>query len=247
LRVSTTRRVSVIAISKAVLTDASVTLGPRVPAHLVYNAIDVDTFSPPPSDAPREGLVRVGLVATYARWKGQDLFLRTAAKLVRDRPELPARFVIVGGPVYRTIGSQFTEAELRALAAELGLGGWVDFIPFQEKPADVFRTLDVVVHASTSPEPFGRTIVEAMACGRAVVASRAGGAAELFTEGQDALGFEPGNADEMACVIRRLIEEPDLRARLGAAARTTAEQRFDRRRMADQLLSVYRPVAGENR
>jgi len=57
----------------------------------------------------------------------------------------------------------------------------VGFVPFQDNPADVYRALDIVVHASTKPEPFGRTIVEAMACGKPVIAAQTGGAAELFT------------------------------------------------------------------
>ena len=64
----------------------------------------------------------------------------------------------------------------------------VGFVPFVEDPVPVYRALDVVLHASTQPEPFGLTVVEAMACGRAVVVSAAGGAAELFTDGVDALG-----------------------------------------------------------
>src|SRR5205085_8086358 len=134
------------------------------------------------------GTLRVGLVATYARWKGQEVFLDAAGRLAAGRPELPVRFYVVGGPVYQTRGSQFSEGELRRLAAQRGLADRVGFVGFREDTAPVYRALDVVVHASTRPEPFGLTVVEAMACGRPVIVSRAGGAAELFTPGYDGGG-----------------------------------------------------------
>jgi glycosyltransferase involved in cell wall biosynthesis len=105
------------------------------------------------------------------------------------------------------------------------------------------RALDVVVHASTEPEPFGMVIAEAMGCGRAVVISGAGGAAELVAEGIDGLSHPPGDHDALARCLDRLIDDGDLRARLGAAARATAERRFDPDRLAGQLVPLYAGLA----
>src|SRR5207253_6282469 len=99
----------------------------------------------------------------------------------------PCRFYIVGGPIYRSRGSQVSAEGLRARAEALGVGSRVGLVGHQADPARALRALDVVVHASTRPEPFGRVIVEGMACGRAVVAIRDGGAAELFDDGVTAL------------------------------------------------------------
>jgi glycosyltransferase involved in cell wall biosynthesis len=221
-----------------------------VPATTIYYGIDVDYFSPGPGDAEQldrlaglppggPGLRRVGLLATYARWKGQDVFLEAARHCAAGG--VPAtRFYIVGGPIYYTGGSQFTEAELRALAARLGLNGRVGFIPFQRDTAAVYRALDVVVHASTQPEPFGRTIVEAMACGRAVIAMEAGGAGELFVSGQDALGAPTNDPGALARAIGALVGNDDLRVRLGAEGRRSAVKRFARDRIGPELLAVYR-------
>jgi glycosyltransferase involved in cell wall biosynthesis len=82
-------------------------------------------------------------------------------------------------------------------------------------------------------------VAEAMACGRAVTVSAAGGAAELFTDGVDALGVAPGSADQLAAAVRRLVENPELRARLGEAARRTAGDRFDANRYGTRLCQVY--------
>ena len=178
-----------IAISEAVRRDAEAVL-PGLAISLVRNAVDTDHFAPADRDgaeldrlaglAPAgPGVVRVGLVATYANWKGQDVFLDALARLPATGP--PVRGYVVGGPIYATAGSQFTRDELEQRAAANGLAGRVGFIPFQTDPADVYRMLDVAVHASIRPEPFGLTIVEAMGCGKPVVVAAAGGAAELFT------------------------------------------------------------------
>ena len=127
------------------------------------------------------------------------------------------RGYIVGGPVYETSGSQVSIAELRARVSSLGLDSRVGFTGFVPDSATAMRALDIVVHASTDPEPFGLVIAEAMACGTPVVVSRAGGALELTEPDVNALGFEPGDATALA----RCIEQ--LGARRGPA--TAARQR----------------------
>ncbi len=179
------------------------------------------------------------MVATYAHWKGHRLFLE-AARRVRDaEPTFDFRFLVVGGPIYQTPGSQLTEAELRSWIRELGLERDAGLVPFQRDIWAIYRALDVAVHASTRPEPFGRTIVEAMACERCVVVARAGGAAELFDEGRSALGFTPGSAADLARAILELVRNPELRRRLSSNARADAVNRFDRARLGPELLDVY--------
>ncbi|HEU5115326.1 MAG TPA: glycosyltransferase, partial [Isosphaeraceae bacterium] len=131
------RACGAIAISEAVASDARQVLG-SIPVCLVCNAVDIETFRPGPGDGPRlddlaglpplaSGTPRVGLVATYARWKGQDLFLEAIRQI---GTEFPARYYIIGGPIYQTAGSQFSETELRALAETLGVADRVGFVPF---------------------------------------------------------------------------------------------------------------------
>ena len=215
-----------VANSRSVADDARRVLR-GVPVEAVLNAIDTDRFTPGPGE--------VGLVATYARWKGQDVFLRAAAEVGPA-----ARFYVVGSPIYRTAGSQFTESELRELAARHGVADRVGFVPYQEDTAAVYRALDVVVHASTRPEPFGLTIAESMSCGRPTVVAAAGGAAELFTDGADATGHAPGDAAGLAKAVARLVADADLRARIGVAARQTAVERFGLKRYEREIDAVYR-------
>lgn len=238
-----------IGISRYVVRDARAHL-PRLPLVAVENAIDLESFGPEGEVSDLDALagapplsgraLRIGLVATYGRWKGQDVFLKALGELARRAPGASWRAYLIGGPIYRTAGSQWTQAELQALAIEAGISGRVAFVPFQRDPAPLFRALDVVVHASTRPEPFGRTIAEAMACEKALVVSAAGGAAELFSEGRQALGVSPGDASGLAAALGRLVRDPELRARLGREAGLQARTRFDRARLGHEVGAIYR-------
>jgi len=248
------RRVAgAVAISHAVAEDAQRVL-PHLPIAVVHNAIDGEAFTAGPGDGARlddlaalppapDGVVRVGLVAAFARWKGQDVFLDAASRLMSTSPERPVRFYVVGGPLYETRGSQWSLDELRTRGAGLLAGGVLGFVGFRQDPAPVYRALDVVVHASTQPEPFGRTIIEAMSCGRAVIVARAGGAAELFTPDDDAVGVPPGDADALARAVADLVNDPAKRERLGDRARRSAVERFGRERLGPQVLDAYRRFA----
>jgi len=246
-----------IAISEAIGRDFRDTIK-SLPVEVIANAIDVDHFSPGFADgsildqiagfpALKAATLRVGLIATYARWKGQELFLQAAAKVRELRPDLPLRYYIVGGPIYKTAGSQYSANELWEQIDRLGLKQCCALIPFQDDTRSVYRALDVIVHASTRPEPFGRTIVEAMACQRPVIVARDGGASELFTEDYDAVGFVPNDCHQLACAIIGLVDSRARRDRIAAAARHTAVSRYSRQRLATQISTVYRRLlsAGE--
>src|SRR5262249_20746176 len=153
------------------------------------SALDLDVASGLPP-APT-GVIRVGLVATFARWKGHETVLRALAEVARFPSNPPVRGYIVGRPVYQADGSKFSLEELRALAGELGIGDRVGFTGFVGDTAPALRALDIVVHASTRPEPFGLVIAEAMACGRPIIVSDAGGAREVVNPGMGGLCARP--------------------------------------------------------
>ncbi len=237
---------AVVASSRSVAEDVQFVCGNRLKIFTVLNAIDLARFSPtgPELDLdalaglppPQAGTVRVGLLGTFAWWKGHKTFLEAVSLLPAN---LLIRAYVVGGPLYQTHASQYSLDELQNFAVELKVSPKVGFTGFVEDSASAMRSLDIVVHASNRPEPFGLVIVEAMACGRALIASQAGGAAELLELGTNALGHPPGNALVLAERIAELAMNPDLRTRLGKAGRTTAEARFDRRRLACELAPIY--------
>jgi glycosyltransferase involved in cell wall biosynthesis len=240
----------VVANSESVGADVRTVLGRRAQVRVIYNAVDLDRFAPegPMADldalahldpAPA-GTVRVGLIATFSRWKGHDTFLRAIAALPASAR---VRAYIIGGALYDTDGSQYSAEELRALAASHGLASQVGFTGFVQDSERAMRSLDIVVHASTAPEPFGLVIAEAMACGRALVTSATGGAAELVRAGEDALTHRPGHAADLTAAIQLLAGDPAARARLGLAARAAAVRRYDARRLADEFVSTYETAA----
>jgi glycosyltransferase involved in cell wall biosynthesis len=238
-----------IANSNSVANDLRTVL-PGLPVVPIYNAIDLNRFSPvgPKLDLDAaaklppvsEGTIRVGLVATFARWKGHKVFLRALAQLPSS---IPVRGYIIGAPIYQTIGSQWSIEELEQEVQRLGLAGKVGFTGFLPDPPAAMRSLDIVVHASSQPEPFGMVIIEAMACGAAVIASRAGGAAELFVDGETALAHQPADVAALAKQIDRLVRDKALRQRLAKSGRASAERLFDAKRLAQQLALLYRESA----
>jgi glycosyltransferase involved in cell wall biosynthesis len=249
LRWASRRPQGAIAVSRAVGDDAA-SVVPGLPITVVPNAIDTNHFAPGPGDGRRlDGLaglspagpetVRVGLVATFARWKGHDVFLEAAAQVARSLGDQAARFYIVGGPIYQTGGSQWSLGELKERAARLLGHGAVGFVQFQADPVSVYRDLDIVVHASTRPEPFGLTIAEAMACGRAVVVTQSGGATEQFTPDYDAIGVPASNVQALAEAVQALSRDPQRRQRLGTNARHSVVERSGRDRLGKQVLSAY--------
>lgn len=239
-----------IANSESVAADAREVLPRRLPVHTVYNAVDPDVFTPegPSLDLDRlaglppaaPGTVRAGLVATFAFWKGHEVFLRAAAAC---QPANQVRFYVIGGPVYATDGSQYSVEQLKAVADGLGLADRVGFTGFIEDVPGAMRALDIVVHASTEPEPFGLVIVQAMACERAVIVSAGGGARELVDPETDAFTHAPGDAAGLADALTRLAADSAMRARLGTAARAKVQRAFTCARMAEALVPLYEGAA----
>src|SRR5207247_1686262 len=152
---------------------------------------------------------------------------------------------VIGEPIYTTDASQFSMDELRSLATRHGVAQLVGFTGRVDDVAGAMRRLDIVVHASVEPEPFGLVIAEAMACGRPVVVARAGGAAEIAQGG--ALFHTPGDAGDLAARLSELIGDSALRRSLGIAGRDAAVRLFARRHLSDTLIPIYEKYAGAAR
>jgi glycosyltransferase involved in cell wall biosynthesis len=233
-----------VAVSQAVADDARTVLR-RLRVETLLNGIRTELFAPGRApavdldalaglDQAPAGTVRVGLVATYASWKGHHLFLEAAHRVTSPN----ARFYVIGGPVYSTSGSQVTEAELRHSIAHLNLETRCGLVSFQRDVPAVYAALDMVVHASTRREPFGRTVAEAMASGKVVVASAAGGVLEQL---DDATGVivPPSDVDALARSISELASDSARRQAIGQRAASVATQRLDSRRLGVALHSTY--------
>lgn len=253
MRMQASRCAAAIANSDSVRREFGRVCGDRIETTTVYNAVDLDQFAPTGAaldldtlagmPTASQGTVRVGLIATMARWKGHEVFLRAIAGM-SDSSRSRVRAYVIGGAIYPTRGSQLSIAELRATAERLGISDRVGFTGFVDDVPSAIRALDIVVHASTEPEPFGLAIIEAMACGKPVIASAAGGAAEIAQLSGGVLTHQPGDSAGLARCIERLVCDPSERASLGAAGRASAERSFARSRLAGQMIPIFERVAG---
>jgi glycosyltransferase involved in cell wall biosynthesis len=179
--------------------------------------------------------VTVGIVGRLAPWKGQHVFLDGFAEAFRGTN---VRGRVIGSALF---GEDEYAASLPERAARLGIANQIDFRGFR---ADVWKELgglDVLVHCSVTPEPFGQVVLEGMAAGLTVVASAAGGPAEVITNGVDGILTSPGDIGELAAALRRVHDDAALRAQLGAAAQERSRE-FTPERSAQQLLGIYREI-----
>lgn len=173
------------------------------------------------------------MVGNVRQWKGQHVAIEAITKLPSALRE-SVRLVFAGAAA---TGDTGYERGLRARVDEAGLGAQVSFLGHRDDVADLMAAADVVLHASVEPEPFGLVLIEGMALGRVVVASRFGGPSEIL-DATSGITFAPGDADELAAVLARQITEPAARAELGRQARSRAE-RFDIGGTVNRTMRVY--------
>jgi glycosyltransferase involved in cell wall biosynthesis len=207
---------------------------------VVYNAVDCDEFSPegPTIDlgVRRPGEYRIGLPGPLAEIKGQTIFLQAARMILREYPL--ARFFIIGGYIYDTVKDRAYEADLRKSIGGSGLAGCVEMTGFQESMAPWYRALDIIVNASLVPEGFGRTLLEAMACGKAVTGPDSGGIPEFVHHEKTGLLYSMADARALADSIIRLMRDDPLRSRLGQEGRASAVRTFSAGPHAEAVAAV---------
>ena len=195
----------------------------------IYNGLDPEALTvstPPMTLRANHGLdaddVVVGMIGNIKAWKGQETLHpghgdcpagvsgRSDASLVGDT-----------SPADRDY-----ERSLRELVSSLDLDRQIIFTGYQRHVADFLLMVDVVVHASVLPEPFGRVILEAMACRKPVIGARAGAIPEIIEEGSTGLTFPPGDSDALAAAILRLLRDRREAERLGEAGYRRLESEF---------------------
>jgi len=176
----------------------------------------------------------VGLVGLLIPWKGQELFL-DAAIILRDKiPNL--KMLIVGGTPDECM---VYEALLRQRVSQEQLDDLIGFTGHLTSMEQVYNGLDVVVSASTSPEPLGTVVIEAMAMGRPLIGPNHGGAAEMIEHLKTGLLFTPNDARALADEIERLFINPALALQLGHDARDHALETFAIARHTRQVQALY--------
>jgi glycosyltransferase involved in cell wall biosynthesis len=211
----------------------------------VYNGIDLRRFKTAATgriDALRHELTlheheqAVGLFGQMLPYKGHRTLIEAAPRILSLHPD--ARFFFVGAlenPPY--------QRELEALLADRGLGDRMRFTGWRDDVQDLIRAMDVVVVATTTPEPAALMLMEAAAMERPVVATRTGGTVELIADEETGLLFPPGDATQLADRVSRLLTNRELARVLGQRARARVEREFNLDRHLSIMLSLYEQAA----
>lgn len=215
--------------------------------YVLYNGVNLDEFQPRPATGflHRElGLAEsyapdLPLIATVGQIglrKGQDMFLWAAATLIEYWPN--AHYLIIGERHSEKEESRQYENELHRAADEL-LPGRVHFLGRRNDMAAILPELTLLVHPARQ-EPLGRVLLEAAATGTAVVATDVGGTREIFPPEMNAARLvSPDDPDQLAAAMMELLDDRPLRVYFSVAARHRAEQQFDIRKTAVELVRHY--------
>ena len=181
----------------------------------------------------------VGLVGLLIPWKGQVLFLE-AAKLLRSK--IPClKMLIIGGTPDDCIAY---EDLLRQRVKDEQLTEMIIFTGHISSMETVYNGLDVVLSASTQPEPLGTVVIEAMAMGRPIIAPNHGGAAEMILHDETGLLFDPGDIQSLANAIEKLCCSKSLRVKLGENARSVALKSFAVEDHVRHIQNIYQQLLG---
>jgi glycosyltransferase involved in cell wall biosynthesis/GT2 family glycosyltransferase len=208
----------------------------------IQNAVDTAVFRPAidTADVRREfsipgACITVGVFSRLEGWKGHRLFFDAARILLDGNPGMDFRFLIVGdGP---------DAASIRESCRDRGIEGKTVFTGLRHDVPGLMTACDIIVNPSTQPEPFGRTVIEAMACGRTVIATDMGGHREIIRHGVD--GFlVPADALGLAALIMKAAVDPALRARIGDEARKKVLAEFTVERQIERLERLYASLIG---
>jgi glycosyltransferase involved in cell wall biosynthesis len=179
------------------------------------------------------------LVAKLSERKGHEEFIRAAPKVLASFPD--TRFLIVGGELEGMHHRRYAHS-LRLLPAELGVEDAVVFAGYRADVPQIMAAADIVTHCSTYPDPFPGVVLQAMAMGRAVIASDLGGPREQIEDGTSGVLIPPGDPSALADAICSLLADPDRRAALGEAAALRVASTFTADSFYRQLAHLYRQV-----
>jgi glycosyltransferase involved in cell wall biosynthesis len=212
---------------------------------LVYNGLNLNEWKP--IDNTRDIVKQfnlsdedflVGLVGRIVEGKGHIDFIKTA-KIISDFNR-KVKFLIIGGSDSENI--QF-EIQLKDFVKNLGLEKYVIFTGWRNDVREVISNLDILVQASsTFPEGFGLTCIEAMALGKPVIATNIAGSSETILDGVTGFLISPGQPSILAQKILELINNPDLRYKMGKAGRERVEQLFNVVSQTKTIEQIYENV-----
>jgi glycosyltransferase involved in cell wall biosynthesis len=238
------RAAAIIGVSQFVA-DTTVAMGfPRDRVFAVLNSIEADRWDPELDGSPIRSELGIGAdthvlvaVSRLNSWKGHNELLRALALVVEQCDDVVLLVVVEDDPRSHPGGGSYT-AELRALAGELGITDHVVFTGFRSD-IDRFMAVCDVYSMPSHEEPFGMVFLEAMCMRKPVAALDNGGTREVVDHGGSGLLAPPGDIDQIAADIVTLLDDAELRRRMGVHGRERAEREFTPQRLARDVERVY--------
>jgi glycosyltransferase involved in cell wall biosynthesis len=251
-RVALAQRGAVVCISRYVADRFAPGGRSRLPVSIVPNPVDLTRFDPARVDraATRAQLrlpddaVVVAMVGQITHWKGHDTAVRALEIVRRTHPRV--LLLVVGSVKFDAPATRFANddylAELRRLVGELGLADAVRFTGEREDIPEILGAVDLLLLPSIE-EPFGRSIIEAMAMGTPVIATDVGGPVEILAHRETGLLAPPREPVAWADAIDDVVERPDEAQARALRARAVAAERFAADRHARVMARVLDDTA----
>jgi glycosyltransferase involved in cell wall biosynthesis len=207
---------------------------PKRRIRLCYNGIDTGQFHPQLREARPGGEVVIGVVCALRPEKGLPMLLE-AFRRVRETHDRVKLLIAGDGPL---------KPRLEAMSGELGIREACVFEPATDRVADRLRLIDIFVLPSIS-EALSNSLMEAMACGCAAVASRVGGNLELVRHGETGLLFDCADGRQLAACLRELLDHPELRLRMAEAGSRYIRRDFSLRAAVERMSEIYEELIAE--
>jgi len=206
---------------------------------VIHNSIELDKYSMENKSKrliSYNGNLKVGLLGRLAPYKGQDVFIKAAALVLKQAPDV--KFFIIGDDQNSSYKGYIDS--LKSLVSELGLQDDVIFTGYVPGGWEILPELDISVVPSRV-EPFGRVIIESMACGKPVIATNVWGALDIVTP-ETGILVAPGDPEALAEAMMKLINSPEKRLSMGIAGRRRAEEFFSVDLMMNRIYTLYYDV-----
>jgi glycosyltransferase involved in cell wall biosynthesis len=187
--------------------------------HLRFTRTNKDTIENLRQDLGiPENAVIIGCFSRISRWKGQDVLMKAFAQ---QHPT--TMLLLVGAPLF---GENEFLGELELLSHQLQISDRVIFAGFKDNPEALLSMCDIVVHPSSSPEPFGRAVVEAQLSGKLVIGTDMGGIREIIEHGKTGLLVPIGDIQALSTTLTSVLADSKIRIEIGLAARAFASEQF---------------------
>ncbi len=217
---------------------------PMEKGRLVFNGIDIKIFfGTVDVDRVRHDLgcnfdeLLVGSIGRIDWWKGHEFFIEALAIASRTISNLKG--FVVGSMTCQTPANIEYQDYLHELVKSKRLEDKIIFTGYQNNIPEIMGAMDVVVHASSEPEPFGLVVIEGMAAKKPVVATAAGGVLDIIENGVNGFLVPCKNSQEMARAIEQILSDKNKAMQVGLAARRCVEEMFTVNQQVSSVEKIY--------